>query len=92
MAAMKISEAELDAAHIDHSFRDSCAHILVPLNKCRRETKFAPWKCTDLRHGYEKCQYDEYVQRVALMMAQKADSGKLGLPAWQKVEVPARSE
>ena len=33
--------------------------LLIPLNKCRHKELYAPWKCEDERHGYEKCQYDE---------------------------------
>lgn len=33
--------------------------LLIPLNKCRKQTLYAPWKCEDERHTYEKCQYDE---------------------------------
>ena len=40
-------------------FRDYCAHILIPLNDCRHQTWFSPFKCTDLRHAYEKCEFDE---------------------------------
>lgn len=58
---MKATEAQLDAAGVDQAWRDYCAHLLIPLNKCRRANLFAPWKCVDERHGYEKCQYDQYV-------------------------------
>jgi hypothetical protein len=27
------------------AYRDSCAHLLIPLNRCRGETYFLPWKC-----------------------------------------------
>lgn len=33
-------------AKLPLAYRDSCAHLLIPLNKCRRETWYAPWKCT----------------------------------------------
>lgn len=63
---MKVTEAQLDAAGVDQAWRDYCAHLLIPLNKCRRANLFAPWKCVDERHGYEKCQYDQYVIGVML--------------------------
>ena len=40
-------------------WRDYCAHILIPLNKCRIDHYWLPWTCMDLKHAYEKCQFDE---------------------------------
>ncbi|GLE08707.1 hypothetical protein PINS_up020070 [Pythium insidiosum] len=48
-------------AKVPLHYRDTCAGLLIPLNECRRETLFMPWKCQDLRHAYEKCQYMECV-------------------------------
>ena len=59
------------AARLPLEYRDYCAHILIPLNECRRQTWFSPWKCTDLRHSYEKCQYDEYQRRVAILKTER---------------------
>jgi hypothetical protein len=50
----------MEAARLDLGYRDHCAHLLIPLNACRAQTAYMPWQCTDLRHAYEKCQYDEY--------------------------------
>ena len=44
--------------------RDTCAHLLVPLEDCRRASYFAPWKCTNERHIYEECQYIAWLDRV----------------------------
>jgi hypothetical protein len=30
------------------------SRLLIPLNKCRHQTLYQPWKCEDERHGYEK--------------------------------------
>lgn len=75
-----MSDAKLPLA-----YRDSCAHLLIPLNKCRYNEFYLPWKCVvssaisklvgvrqltgskDERHSYEKCQYDEFKERVAKM-------------------------
>lgn len=38
------------------STRDLCAHILIPLNKCRVEKNYMPFECVDLRHAYEACE------------------------------------
>lgn len=61
-AAPTASEEEMKAAKLPVSFRDYCAHLLIPLNKCRHETYYMPFKCTDERHEYERCQYVECVQ------------------------------
>lgn len=56
---VKATKEEMDKAQVDLALRDACAHLLIPLNKCRRATFFLPWKCEDERHGYEACQYAE---------------------------------
>ncbi|KAK1770787.1 putative nadh-ubiquinone oxidoreductase [Phialemonium atrogriseum] len=58
---------EMSVAKIPLAYRDSCAHLLIPLNRCRYETYYLPWKCEDERHTYEKCQYVEFKKRVAKM-------------------------
>lgn len=37
-----------------HRWRDNCSALLISLNKCRHATLYAPWKCEDERHTYEK--------------------------------------
>jgi hypothetical protein len=27
------------------AYRDSCAHLAIPLNKCRFENFYLPWRC-----------------------------------------------
>merc|ERR1719393_483269 len=68
---MKVTREEMKAARLPLEWRDYCAHILIPLNKCRIDHYYLPWTCTDLKHAYEKCQYDEYQRRVAILEAQK---------------------
>ena len=51
-------------AKLSLGYRDYCAHLLIPLNECRRASLYAPWKCGHERHEYEKCQYFEYMRRV----------------------------
>ena len=51
-------------AKIPLAWRDTCSHILVGLNKCRRETWWNPNKCEHDRHIYEECEYNAYLQRV----------------------------
>lgn len=36
----QMSEAKLPMA-----YRDSCANLLIPLNRCRYEEYYLPWKC-----------------------------------------------
>jgi NADH dehydrogenase (ubiquinone) 1 beta subcomplex subunit 7 len=53
-------------------YRDRCARLLVPLTKCRRENYFLPWRCSDERHNYEKCQYLDFKRRVKELEELKA--------------------
>mmetsp|Transcript_21225 Transcript_21225/g.44336 ORF Transcript_21225/g.44336 Transcript_21225/m.44336 type:complete len:93 (+) Transcript_21225:75-353(+) len=66
---------ELKKHLIPIDLRDKCAHLLVPLNVCRRETWFNPDKCTHQRHIYEECQYICWTRRKekkeALVKAKK---------------------
>jgi NADH dehydrogenase (ubiquinone) 1 beta subcomplex subunit 7 len=59
-------QEEMHAANIDMVYRDFCAHLLIPLNECRRNSFYLPWKCEHERHAYELCQYKEYKRRVAM--------------------------
>ena len=63
---MRATADEMREAKLDLAYRDYCADLLIPLNKCRRQTLYAPWKCEHERHTYEKCQYEEYRRRVML--------------------------
>jgi hypothetical protein len=36
---------EMRDAKLPIQYRDSCAHLLIPLNRCRFETYYMPWKC-----------------------------------------------
>jgi len=35
----------MSAARLPLAYRDSCAHLLIPLNRCRFDTYYLPWKC-----------------------------------------------
>jgi len=35
----------MSAARLPLPYRDSCAHLLIPLNRCRQEEFYLPWKC-----------------------------------------------
>ena len=58
-SAMQATQKQLSEAEIDLAYRDFCAHLLIPLNECRKRSYFLPWKCEHERHVYEKCQYKE---------------------------------
>jgi len=68
-STMKVSKEEMKKAGIDLAYRDFCAHLLIPLNECRRKSFFLPWKCGDERHVYEKCQYEECVFRCCCFLS-----------------------
>lgn len=40
-----VSHEEMSAARLPLAYRDTCAHLLVPLNRCRYDTFYLPWKC-----------------------------------------------
>jgi len=61
---MHISREILKLERIPIEWRDFCAHFLIPLDHCRRETLFMPWKCHQERHAYEKCQYEDWLRRM----------------------------
>lgn len=66
---------EMSKARIPLPYRDSCAGLLITLNRCRFEEYYLPWKCVNERHSYEKCQYDEFLERVAKMDELRAAKG-----------------
>ncbi|OAA65848.1 NADH-ubiquinone oxidoreductase b18 [Niveomyces insectorum RCEF 264] len=63
----KATREQMSEAKLPLAYRDSCANLLIPLNRCRFETYYLPWKCETERHSYEKCQYLEFKKRVAKM-------------------------
>eukprot|EP00002_Diphylleia_rotans_P024375 TRINITY_DN480_c0_g1_i1.p1 TRINITY_DN480_c0_g1~~TRINITY_DN480_c0_g1_i1.p1 ORF type:complete len:104 (-),score=22.61 TRINITY_DN480_c0_g1_i1:183-494(-) len=65
--ALPVSMETMDAHQIPAAFRDHCAHLLIPLNVCRKNSNYYPWKCEDERHAYERCQFEEYLLRVKEM-------------------------
>ncbi|GHJ88744.1 hypothetical protein NliqN6_5146 [Naganishia liquefaciens] len=71
VSSQTASQSEMDAARVPLGWRDQCSALLIPLNKCRHKTLYAPWACEDERHGYEKCQYDDYMRRMKQLSAQK---------------------
>ena len=35
---MKVTQEQMAEARLDLAYRDYCAHLLIPLNRCRRRT------------------------------------------------------
>ncbi|KAJ1980250.1 hypothetical protein H4R35_001200 [Dimargaris xerosporica] len=56
---MKMTQQQMAEYRIPIELRDYCAHMLVLLNRCRRDNFFLRWKCGHERHEYELCQYNE---------------------------------
>ncbi len=36
---------EMREAKLPLAYRDSCANLLIPLNRCRVDNYYLPWKC-----------------------------------------------
>ncbi|KYR02791.1 hypothetical protein DLAC_00256 [Tieghemostelium lacteum] len=58
------TQKELDDNNVPLNFRDFCSHLLIDLNNCRVKNYYLPWRCSEERHAYEQCQYDEYIIRM----------------------------
>jgi len=71
---MQATEEEMAAARIPLQYRDHCAHILIPLNKCRKKNMFMRTdECHDMMHTYERCQFALYQDREKLSKQQQLD-------------------
>jgi NADH dehydrogenase (ubiquinone) 1 beta subcomplex subunit 7 len=62
-----VTQAEMAEARVPLPYRDQCAHLLIPLNKCRVAEYYLPWKWEPERHSYEKCQYELVMERMLQM-------------------------
>ena len=43
--AARATREQMSEAKLPLPYRDSCAHLLIPLNRCRFEEFYLPWKC-----------------------------------------------
>jgi NADH dehydrogenase (ubiquinone) 1 beta subcomplex subunit 7 len=68
---MVATRKEMFEASVPIHWRDYCAHMLIPLNDCRRVKYYLPWECTDERHAYEQCQYKDWLWRKQAKDIQK---------------------
>lgn len=41
----RATREQMSEAKLPLPYRDSCAHLLIPLNRCRFEEYYMPWKC-----------------------------------------------
>ncbi|RZS00002.1 hypothetical protein BHM03_00029659 [Ensete ventricosum] len=64
---MIATQQEMMDNRVPIPYRDQCAHLLIPLNKCRSAEFFLPWKCEAERHTYEKCEYELVMERMLQM-------------------------
>ncbi|XP_039145878.1 NADH dehydrogenase [ubiquinone] 1 beta subcomplex subunit 7 [Dioscorea cayenensis subsp. rotundata] len=64
---MIATQEEMMEAKLAIPNRDQCAHLLIPLNKCRVAEFYLPWKCEPERHAYEKCEYELVMERMLQM-------------------------
>ena len=69
---MKVTRQQLKDARIPVHLRDYCAHMLLPLDKCRDENYYLPWKCVEERHAYEECQHHMYEYRRRVLQEKGA--------------------
>mmetsp|Transcript_3387 Transcript_3387/g.8814 ORF Transcript_3387/g.8814 Transcript_3387/m.8814 type:complete len:114 (-) Transcript_3387:271-612(-) len=67
-----VSRKEMHDAKLPLEYRDYCAHLLIPLNRCRAAEFYLPWKCETLRNAHEKCQHNDYLRRRALKVEEMA--------------------
>ncbi|KAI3553445.1 NADH-ubiquinone oxidoreductase B18 subunit [Colletotrichum abscissum] len=44
-APREATREEMREAKLPLPYRDSCAGLLIPLNRCRVDTWYLPWKC-----------------------------------------------
>lgn len=43
----------MNNAKLDIGYRDFCAHLLIPLNECRRAAFYMPWSCGEVGRASE---------------------------------------
>jgi NADH dehydrogenase (ubiquinone) 1 beta subcomplex subunit 7 len=91
---MIASQEEMVENRVPIPYRDQCAHLLIPLNKCRVTEFYLPWKCENERHAYEKCEYELVMERMLQMQKIRAlqeaknkgtQPGSVPLPAPAKI-------
>lgn len=85
---MIATQEEMVEARVPLAYRDQCAHLLIPLNKCRQSEFYLPWKCEGERHTYEKCEYELVMERMLQMQKIREREAQLKAPASQSQPIP----
>ena len=62
---MKVSERDCVRMGLTQYQRDLCAHIAIPLDRCRRLTFHAPWRCKELKIAYTRCLNNDNTLRAS---------------------------
>ncbi|EPS61035.1 hypothetical protein M569_13766, partial [Genlisea aurea] len=78
---MIATQEEMMEAKVPLPYRDQCAHLLIPLNKCRKAEFYLPWKCETDRHAYEKCEYELVMERMLQMQKIREREAQLKAPS-----------
>lgn len=63
---MVATQKEMMDANIPLHLRDFCAHLLIPLEKCKNAnfTGKMPWNCTAEKAEWDECQVQDYYRRM----------------------------
>ncbi|KAK8477466.1 hypothetical protein V6N13_017222 [Hibiscus sabdariffa] len=85
---MIATQAEMVENKVPIPYRDQCAHLLIPLNKCRQAEFYLPWKCENQRHSYEKCEYELVMERMLQMQKIREEEAKFKHPGKQGSSIP----
>lgn len=65
--ATAASREAMSEARLPLQYRDSCAHLLIPLNRCRFEEYYLPWKCEVRVYGLGIPRYHDSERKAELM-------------------------
>ncbi|KAE8654731.1 NADH dehydrogenase 1 beta subcomplex subunit 7 [Hibiscus syriacus] len=85
---MIATQEEMVANKVPIPYRDHCAHLLIPLNKCRQAEFYLPWKCENERHSYEKCEYELVMERMLQMQKIREEEAKFKQAGKQGGSIP----
>ncbi|KAI3974781.1 hypothetical protein MKX01_028041 [Papaver californicum] len=61
------TQEEMVEAEVPLACKDQCAHLLIPLNKCKQYEFYLSWNCENERHIYEQCEYELVMERLLKM-------------------------
>merc|ERR1712189_68497 len=65
---MVATQQELMDNKVPLRYRDYCAHLFLPLLKCRRDKNIVlPWHCGPEKAEWDECQIQDYYRRMREM-------------------------